>query len=93
MSKYCDQDYCIEEIDEDEILAGLSVEELQQLQNEMDDITPDKMEPVGLRQNNTSVEAPTQGFLFLLSFSSSFSAYFPQAVALALIFAPYTRYF
>ncbi|KAK3518978.1 hypothetical protein QTP70_016140 [Hemibagrus guttatus] len=60
MSKYCDQDYCIEELDEDKILAGLSVEELQQLQNEMDDIAPDKMEPVGLRQNNASVEAPTQ---------------------------------
>ncbi|KAK2825147.1 hypothetical protein Q7C36_019074 [Tachysurus vachellii] len=61
MSKYCDQDFYIEEIDEDKILAGLSVEELQQLQKEMDDIAPDKMVPVGERHNNASVEAPTQG--------------------------------
>lgn len=85
MSKYCDQDFYIEEIDEDKILAGLSVEELQQLQKEMDDIAPDKMIPVGQRHNNASVEASTQGFLYLLSCSSSFSASFSQAV----IFVPY----
>ncbi|XP_053096599.1 leiomodin-3 isoform X3 [Pangasianodon hypophthalmus] len=61
MSKYCDQDSYMEEIDEDKILSGLSAEELQQLQNEMDDIAPDKTVPVGMRQNNTSVEATTQG--------------------------------
>ncbi|XP_060792854.1 leiomodin-3 isoform X2 [Neoarius graeffei] len=60
MSKYCDQDSYMEEIDEDNILAGLSAEELQQLQKEMDDIAPDQTVPVGMRQNNTSVEAKTQ---------------------------------
>lgn len=66
MSKFCDQDFYMEEIDEDKILAGLSAEELQQLENEMDDIAPDKTVPVGMRQNNASAEQETQGFLFLL---------------------------
>ncbi|KAF4078336.1 hypothetical protein AMELA_G00198100 [Ameiurus melas] len=61
MSKYCDQESYMEEIDEDKILAGLSAEELQQLQNEMDDIAPDKTIPMGMRQNNSSVEATTEG--------------------------------
>lgn len=77
----------MEEIDEDNILAGLSAEELQQLQKEMDDIAPDQTVPVGMRQNNTSVEAKTQGFLFLLSRNivpPYFLPIFPQAV----IFAP-----
>ncbi|XP_053338974.1 leiomodin-3 [Clarias gariepinus] len=61
MSKFCDQDFYMEEIDEDKILAGLSAEELQQLENEMDDIAPDKTVPVGMRQNNASAEQETQG--------------------------------
>lgn len=73
MSKYCDQDYYIEEFDEDKILAGLSVEELQQLQNEMDNIAPDKTEPVGKRQNSSSVETPAQGFQLLLPYHLVFS--------------------
>lgn len=72
MSKYCDQED-MEEIDEDEILAGLSAEELQQLQNDMDDIASDKTVPVGKRQNNAFDEATTQGFLFLVTcFISAF---------------------
>lgn len=70
----------MEEIDEDKILEGLSAEELQQLQNEMDDIAPYKTIPVGMRQNNASVEATTEGFLFFavtyhccFSFSTCFS--------------------
>lgn len=58
----------MEEIDEDTILAGLSAEELQQLQNDMDDIAPNTTVPLGKRQNNASDEATTQGFLFLVTF-------------------------
>ncbi|TSS48092.1 Leiomodin-3 [Bagarius yarrelli] len=59
MSKYCDQDYYIEENDEDKILAGLSVEELQQLQNEMDNFVTDMTRPEGMRQNNAPIETPS----------------------------------
>lgn len=41
-----------EEFDEDEILAGLSAEELKELQDEMDTIAPDDRMPVGLRQKD-----------------------------------------
>lgn len=57
----------MEDIDEDKILAGLSAEELQQLQKEMDDIATDKTVPLGMRQNYAPDEATTQGFPFLLS--------------------------
>ncbi|XP_073679524.1 leiomodin-3 [Garra rufa] len=56
MSKHTDEDSYAEEIDEDEILAGLSVEELKQLQSEMDDIAPDERVPVGMRQRDASQE-------------------------------------
>lgn len=45
-----------DEIDEDEILAGLSAEELKELQDEMDEIAPDERVPVGLRQKDTSLQ-------------------------------------
>ncbi|TRY60896.1 hypothetical protein DNTS_035159 [Danionella cerebrum] len=51
-----------EEIDEDEILAGLSVEELKQLQSEMDDIAPDERVPVGMRQRDQTDKQPTGSF-------------------------------
>ncbi|XP_016353018.1 leiomodin-3-like [Sinocyclocheilus anshuiensis] len=54
MSKHTDQESYAEEIDEDEILAGLSAEELKQLQSEMDDIAPDERVPVGMRQRDAS---------------------------------------
>ncbi|KAI2649934.1 Leiomodin-3 [Labeo rohita] len=54
MSKHTDQESYTEEIDEDEILAGLSAEELKQLQSEMDDIAPDERVPVGMRQRDAS---------------------------------------
>lgn len=41
-----------EEFDEDEILAGLSAEELKELQDEMDEIAPDDRVPVGMRQKD-----------------------------------------
>ena len=61
MSNHSDQDPNIEEIDEDEILAGLSAEELKQLQNEMEVIAPDERAPVGMRQ--------TPIFIFLFFFT------------------------
>ncbi|KAI5095911.1 leiomodin-3 [Silurus meridionalis] len=62
MSKYFDQNFYMEEIDEDKILAGLSAEELQQLQNEMDDIASDKAVPVRTRLNQAFVKATTQEY-------------------------------
>ncbi|KAI4896512.1 hypothetical protein NFI96_029542, partial [Prochilodus magdalenae] len=56
MSNHSDQDSYIEEIDEDEILASLSAEELKQLQNEMEVIAPDERMPVGMRQKDASYE-------------------------------------
>ncbi|XP_051961064.1 leiomodin-3-like [Xyrauchen texanus] len=54
MSEHSDQQSYTEEIDEDEILAGLSAEELKQLQSEMDEIAPDQRLPVGMRQRDAS---------------------------------------
>ncbi|KAK7131965.1 hypothetical protein R3I93_018505 [Phoxinus phoxinus] len=56
MSEHTDQESYTEEIDEDEILAGLSAEELRQLQSEMDDIAPDERVPLGMRQRDASQE-------------------------------------
>ncbi|XP_052449384.1 leiomodin-3 isoform X2 [Carassius gibelio] len=60
MSKDTDQESYAEEIDEDEILAGLSAEELRQLQSEMDDIAPDERVPVGMRQRDASQKTTVQ---------------------------------
>lgn len=51
-----------EEIDEDEILAGLSAEELKQLQSEMEEIAPDERVPVGMRQKDQTDKPPTGSF-------------------------------
>uniref|UniRef100_A0A3Q3F5H7 Leiomodin-3 n=1 Tax=Labrus bergylta TaxID=56723 RepID=A0A3Q3F5H7_9LABR len=52
-----------EEIDEDEILAMLSPEELQELQSEMDImIAPDERVPVGQRQKDQTEKPPTGTF-------------------------------
>ncbi|CAJ1084742.1 leiomodin-3 [Xyrichtys novacula] len=52
-----------EDIDEDEILAMLSPEELQELQSEMDVIiAPDENVPVGQRQKDQTEKPPTGGF-------------------------------
>ncbi|XP_067908406.1 leiomodin-3 [Heterodontus francisci] len=50
------------ELDEDEILATLSPEELKQLQNEMEDLDPDPLVPLGLRQKDHTEKAPTGSF-------------------------------
>lgn len=52
-----------EDIDEDEILAMLSPEELKELQSEMDVIiAPDENVPVGQRQKDQTEKAPTGTF-------------------------------
>ncbi|XP_053173850.1 leiomodin-3 [Scomber japonicus] len=52
-----------EEIDEDELLAMLSPEELQELQSEMDVIiAPDETVPVGQRQKDQTEKTPTGTF-------------------------------
>ncbi|XP_046895431.1 leiomodin-3 [Hypomesus transpacificus] len=67
MSDHSDQDSFPEnvdeeDIDEDEILANLSPEELKQLQSEMDVIAPDERVPVGQRQRDQTEKTPTGGF-------------------------------
>lgn len=52
-----------EDIDEDELLAMLSPEELKELQSEMDVIiAPDERVPVGQRQKDQTEKAPTGTF-------------------------------
>ncbi|XP_040048627.1 leiomodin-3 [Gasterosteus aculeatus] len=52
-----------EDIDEDELLAALSPEELQELQREMDVIiAPDERVPVGQRQKDQTEKTPTGTF-------------------------------
>uniref|UniRef100_UPI00398F5D7C leiomodin-3 n=1 Tax=Pristiophorus japonicus TaxID=55135 RepID=UPI00398F5D7C len=50
------------ELDEDEILAALSPEELKQLQSEMDDLEPDPLVPLGHRQKDHTEKTPTGSF-------------------------------
>uniref|UniRef100_A0AAY4EA78 Leiomodin 3 n=1 Tax=Denticeps clupeoides TaxID=299321 RepID=A0AAY4EA78_9TELE len=57
-----DEDSDPGDIDEDEILAGLSAEELKLLQNEMDVIAPDERVPVGMRQKDQTEKPPTGTF-------------------------------
>lgn len=51
-----------EDIDEDELLASLSPEELQELERELDDIEPDHNLPVGMRQKSLTEKSPTVNF-------------------------------
>eukprot|EP00063_Salmo_salar_P017018 XP_013991853.1 PREDICTED: leiomodin-3 [Salmo salar] len=51
-----------EDIDEDDILAKLSPEELKELQKEMDVIAPDERVPVGQRQKSQTEKVPTGSF-------------------------------
>ncbi|KAK6308189.1 hypothetical protein J4Q44_G00214600 [Coregonus suidteri] len=51
-----------EDIDEDDILANLSPEELKELQKEMDVIAPDERVPVGQRQKSQTEKVPTGSF-------------------------------
>lgn len=51
-----------EDMDEDELLATLSPEELQELEKELADIDPDANVPVGLRQRDQTEKTPTGTF-------------------------------
>ncbi|XP_011223005.2 leiomodin-2 [Ailuropoda melanoleuca] len=51
-----------ESIDEDELLASLSAEELKELERELEDIEPDHRLPVGLRQKSLTEKTPTGTF-------------------------------
>lgn len=51
-----------ESIDEDELLASLTAEELKELERELEDIEPDRSLPVGLRQKSLTEKTPTGNF-------------------------------
>ncbi|XP_007944254.1 leiomodin-3 [Orycteropus afer afer] len=62
-SKNSDQEELLdEEIDEDEILANLSPEELKELQSEMEVMAPDPRLPVGMIQKDQTDKPPTGNF-------------------------------
>uniref|UniRef100_A0A3Q3JX33 Leiomodin-3 n=1 Tax=Monopterus albus TaxID=43700 RepID=A0A3Q3JX33_MONAL len=49
----------VEEVDEEELLATLSPEELQELESELAYLDPDINIPIGLRQKDQTAKAPT----------------------------------
>lgn len=51
-----------EDVDEDELLASLSPEELAELEKELTDIDPDDNVPIGLRQKDQTDKTPTGTF-------------------------------
>lgn len=51
-----------EDLDEDELLASLSAEELAELEKELSDIDPDANVPIGLRQRDQTDKTPTGTF-------------------------------
>ena len=51
-----------EDVDEDELLASLSPEELAELEKELTDIDPDANVPTGLRQRDQTDKTPTGTF-------------------------------
>ncbi|NXG54293.1 LMOD3 protein, partial [Hemiprocne comata] len=61
-SQNSDEEVCPEEIDEDEILANLSPEELKELQCEMEVMAPDPQVPTGMIQRDQTEKPPTGSF-------------------------------
>ncbi|XP_027556404.1 leiomodin-3 [Neopelma chrysocephalum] len=57
-----DEAVCPEDIDEDEILANLSPEELKELQSEMEVMAPDPEVPTGMIQKDQTEKPPTGSF-------------------------------
>lgn len=51
-----------EDVDEDELLATLTNEELQELEREMAAIDLDENTPIGLRQRDQTAKQPTGSF-------------------------------
>ncbi|NXA45210.1 LMOD3 protein, partial [Nothocercus julius] len=62
LSQNSEEEVCPEDIDEDEILANLSPEELKELQCEMEVMAPDPKVPVGMIQKDQTEKAPTGSF-------------------------------
>uniref|UniRef100_A0A8B9TDX2 Leiomodin-3 n=1 Tax=Anas platyrhynchos TaxID=8839 RepID=A0A8B9TDX2_ANAPL len=61
-SQASDEDVSPEDIDEDEILANLSPEELKELQSEMEVMAPDPEVPTGMIQRDQTEKPPTGSF-------------------------------
>ncbi|XP_066859504.1 leiomodin-3 [Anser cygnoides] len=61
-SQASDEDVSPEDIDEDEILANLSPEELKELQCEMEVMAPDPEVPTGMIQRDQTEKPPTGSF-------------------------------
>ncbi|NXO04068.1 LMOD3 protein, partial [Rhinopomastus cyanomelas] len=61
-SQNSDEEVCPEDIDEDEILAKLSPEELKELQSEMEVMAPDPEVPIGMIQKDQTEKPPTGSF-------------------------------
>ncbi|NXR03359.1 LMOD3 protein, partial [Sagittarius serpentarius] len=61
-SQNSDEEVCPEDIDEDEILANLSPEELKELQCEMEVMAPDPEVPTGMIQRDQTEKPPTGSF-------------------------------
>lgn len=51
-----------EDVEEDELLASLTADELRELEHELADIDPDRHVPVGLRQKDQTAKTPTGTF-------------------------------
>ncbi|NXI70783.1 LMOD3 protein, partial [Anseranas semipalmata] len=62
LSQTSDEDVSPEDIDEDEILANLSPEELKELQSEMEVMAPDPEVPTGMIQRDQTEKPPTGSF-------------------------------
>ncbi|XP_010160857.1 leiomodin-3 [Antrostomus carolinensis] len=62
LSQNSDEEVCPEDIDEDEILANLSPEELKELQCEMEVMAPDPEVPTGMIQKDQTEKPPTGSF-------------------------------
>ncbi|XP_009479687.1 leiomodin-3 [Pelecanus crispus] len=62
LSQNSDEEVCPEDIDEDEILANLSPEELKELQCEMEVMAPDPEIPTGMIQRDQTEKPPTGSF-------------------------------
>ncbi|KAM6121271.1 LOW QUALITY PROTEIN: leiomodin-3 [Pterocles gutturalis] len=62
LSQNSDEEVCPEDIDEDEILANLSPEELKELQCEMEVMAPDPKVPTGMIQKDQTEKPPTGSF-------------------------------
>lgn len=62
LSQTSDEDMSPEDINEDEILANLSPEELKELQSEMEVMAPDPELPTGMIQRDQTEKPPTGSF-------------------------------